>query len=117
MSDIPDATNFFGTVVTELSREVVARAFVAAGWAHRKRGLDEHELSSEFAELVLDGADPLLLHGPVADVRENAGRIADVLRGCANELQVGVLRSRRRTARGALGLSASYLVRFPRSAG
>lgn len=63
MRGIPDATNLFCTVATDLSREEVAGAFVAAGWAQRRRGLGEHELSSDFAELVLDGNDPLLLHG------------------------------------------------------
>ena len=75
---IPEHSNFFGTVAAD-SRESVAALFAASGWETRKCGFDEFLLESPFAELVLDGPYPFLLHGQVADVLSNAKVIADVL--------------------------------------
>lgn len=77
---IPDATNLYGTVRTSLTKAELAAVFAAHGWRTRKCSWIDYELRSTFGELILEADDPLLLHGPVADVLANAPRIADVLR-------------------------------------
>src|SRR5688572_24272783 len=77
---IPDSTNLFGTIDTALTHEKVAAVFAAAGWTTRRSGFDEFMLESPFAELILEGDQKSLLHGPVANLLVNAQRIADILR-------------------------------------
>ena len=46
----------------------------------RRCGWTDYEVIGPFAELVIEAESPILLHGPVADVQENADHILATLR-------------------------------------
>ena len=77
---LPDGSNLFAAVRAGMGAEAVAGAYARAGWRVRACGWTEWEARSGFAELVVEGADPVLVHGPVADVVANAGRAMAPLR-------------------------------------
>ncbi len=72
MGDIPDGSNFFASPYTALSRRQVAELFGLLGWRVRKSGWSDYEVIGPVAELVVEAESPILLHGPMADVQENA---------------------------------------------
>ena len=80
MSDIPDGSNFFASLHTSLSRGQVAELFAPPGWQVRRCSSTDYEVIGPFAELVIEAESPILLHGPVADVHENAERVLATLR-------------------------------------
>jgi hypothetical protein len=76
----PDTSNFHSTLYTALSRREVAAMFCAAGWKVREPDDWDHlEVHCPWAELVIESASPILMHGPVADVAVNAERLFAVL--------------------------------------
>ena len=77
---LPDASTFFCTLHTAQPRDAVAGWFGAAGWRVRTAGQAEVEVAVPWAELVLEGDAPLLLHGPVADVEARMDAVLAVLR-------------------------------------
>jgi len=77
---LPDGSNLFATVRASGGAEAVARAYARAGWAVRACGWTEWEARCGFAELVVEAADPVLVHGPVGDVAANAERAVAPLR-------------------------------------
>jgi hypothetical protein len=77
---LPDGSNLFATVHAAAGAEAVARAYARAGWTVRACGWTEWEARCAFAELVVEGTDPVLVHGPVADVVANAERAVAPLR-------------------------------------
>lgn len=77
---LPDGSNLFASVRTGAGAEAVAAAYARAGWPVRACGWAEWEARCDFAELVVEGGDPVLVHGPVADVVANAGRAMAPLR-------------------------------------
>ena len=79
-SELPDGSNLFAAVRGGAGAEAVARAYARAGWPVRACGWTEWEARSAFAELVVEGIDPVLVHGLVADVAANAGRAVAPLR-------------------------------------
>jgi hypothetical protein len=72
--------HLFGTVQTHHTKAELAAAFAAAGWTSRKCTWTDYDVQSDFAELVIESDDPMLIHGPVTDVIANVDRIAEVLR-------------------------------------
>lgn len=79
--DIPGWSNLFGSVRTDKTPEQVAALFGAAGWRVRRCSWADYEVFSPFAELVIEARNPVLVHGPVADVLGNVGRITGPLAG------------------------------------
>ncbi len=79
MWDLPDNPNFYGSVYSAERAETVAMKFESAGWRVRKAGWAEFEIVSDYAELISESSDPVLLHGLVADVLNNGPRICGVL--------------------------------------
>ncbi|MEW5928043.1 MAG: hypothetical protein AB1941_11205 [Gemmatimonadota bacterium] len=71
---LPDGSNFFSSVRGGAGAEAVRDAYARAGWSVRACGRAEWEAASPFAELVVEGADPVLVHGAVADIVRNAER-------------------------------------------
>jgi hypothetical protein len=67
MPDLPDRPNFYSTLHTERTPDQVAQLYATAGWQTRKCGQTDYELLSPVAELVIDDASPLLMHGAIAD--------------------------------------------------
>ena len=77
---IPESSNFFASLYTARSRRQIAEWFTPPTWVVRKCSWAGYEISSPFAELVIEAESPTLLHGPVAEVEANAGRILATLR-------------------------------------
>jgi hypothetical protein len=80
MGDLPDRANFFAALDTTLSTRRVARLFAPPTWSVRRCGRADYEVTSPFAELVVEAESPILLHGPVADLGANVDRILAPLR-------------------------------------
>jgi hypothetical protein len=80
MSDIPEWSNFFSSLSTNFDRRRVAEQFRLLGWEVRKCGWAAYEMRCSFAELVVEGGSPILMHGAVADVVVNLDRILSPLR-------------------------------------
>jgi hypothetical protein len=79
MAELPDRTNFYSSVQTDLQPEAVARLFAPPVWSVRKCSWTDFEAVSEFAEVVIESSNPVLVHGPVADVTVNGRRIVEPL--------------------------------------
>ena len=77
---LPGGGNFFGSLYTALSKQDVAQLYELRGWRVRKCTSVDFEVRCPWAELVINGEHPILLHGPVADVVTNAERILEPLR-------------------------------------
>jgi len=80
MDDLPETSNFYSCLCTRLTKEQVAELFRPLATKIRKCGWDEFEVFCPWAELVIEGDTPILLHGPVADVLRNAERLFALLR-------------------------------------
>ena len=80
MGDIPDGSNFFASLHTALSRRQVAELFGPLGWRVRQCSWSDYEVIGPVAELVVEAESPILLHGLVADVQENAESVLAALR-------------------------------------
>jgi hypothetical protein len=82
MAEVPDSSNFYSSLHTMRSRREIAGLFGAAGWEVREPDDWDHlEVHCPWAELVIESASPILMHGPVADVEANAERVLAVLTG------------------------------------
>lgn len=79
-TELPEGSSLFATVRGGADAEAVVRAYAGAGWRVRACGWAEWEARSDIAELVVEGADPVLVHGPVADVAAHAERALAPLR-------------------------------------
>ena len=79
MAKLPDRTNFYASVQTDVKPEAVARLFAPPVWNVRKSSWTDFEAVSEFAEVVIESSNPVLVHGPVADVAVNGQRIVEPL--------------------------------------
>jgi hypothetical protein len=77
---VPDGSNFFASLATELSKEEIARLYGSCDWAVRRCALVDFEIRCPWAELIIDGQSPILLHGPVAQVLLNVEAILAPLR-------------------------------------
>jgi hypothetical protein len=80
VDSFPERNNFYGAIETALNKSELAAVFAASGWSIRKCTWEDYELTCGFAELILEADDPMLLHGAVAEVLQNAQGVADVLR-------------------------------------
>ena len=79
MSTLPEASSFFACLNTTAAKKDIAGWFGTQGWLVRKVGFDDFELRCSWAELVLEGESPKLLHGLVADIVSNSVVILSVL--------------------------------------
>ena len=77
---IPESSNFFASLRTTRARRRVAGIFTPPTWTVRRCSWTDYEVSSPFADLVIEAESPILLHGPVAEVEANADRILATLR-------------------------------------
>src|SRR4051812_44556763 len=80
MGEVPDSSNFYSSLLTSMPRREVADLFGADGWEVIAPDDWSHlEVRCPWAELVIESASPILMHGPVADVAANAERVLAVL--------------------------------------
>lgn len=80
MTTIPDSSNFYCSLYTSLSREQVAGFYRPLGWEIRKCNWVDYEIVSLWAELVIEADAPIVMHGSVALVLNNAALILAPLR-------------------------------------
>lgn len=80
MAKIPDASNFFSSLDTTLSKRHIARLYGALGWQVRKCTWVDYEVTSDWAELVIESERPILMHGSVADLLARAEELVAPLR-------------------------------------
>ena len=76
----PDFSNFFCELTTSLSRSEVADLYERKGWDVRKCTWVDFEIRCPWAELVIEAEQPILMHGPVANVLAHAEDILAPLR-------------------------------------
>src|SRR4051794_17131055 len=72
--------NFSVSLYTTRSRRQLARLFRPPTWQVRMCSWTDYEITSTFAELVIEAESPILLHGWVADFEANAELILAPLR-------------------------------------
>jgi hypothetical protein len=75
MGELPGRSNFFSTIHTTNSKEIIAALYRTEGWGVRNDGWADFELETDFAELSLEADNPILMHGLVADILQNIGRV------------------------------------------
>jgi hypothetical protein len=63
---IPTGTNVYGIIDSSLSKEEITKKFSAHGWRISKASWFDWEITNDFAELILEGNEQLLIHGPVS---------------------------------------------------
>lgn len=79
MAELPDRNNFYCVVHTQKGPEELARIFAPPDWRVRNCSWKDYEAQSDFAEIVIESTDPVLIHGPVANVEVNCLRIVELL--------------------------------------
>ncbi len=80
MAEMPDGSNFYSALDTPLSPEQVAGLYRTLGWQVRKCSWVDYEVISDWAELVIEGDGPVLMHGAVADLPARAEELVAPLR-------------------------------------
>jgi hypothetical protein len=80
MAEVPDGSHFFSALDTPLTPAEVAGLYGTLGWRVRKCSRVDYEVISDWAELVIDAASPILMHGPVADLPARAEELVAPLR-------------------------------------
>lgn len=80
MAGVPDSSNFFAGLDTRLTRAQVARLYGRLGWRVRMCSWVDYEVASDWAELVIEGESPVLMHGPVADLPDRVEELVAPLR-------------------------------------
>lgn len=79
MAELPGLTNICCSVQTALRPEAIAKRFAPPVWRVRKCSWTDFEAVSDFAEVVIESSNPVLVHGPVADVTVNSLRVVEPL--------------------------------------
>lgn len=79
MAELPERTNFYCSVHTKQGAKELAELFTPPDWRVRKCSWKDYEAKSDFAEVVIESTDPVLIHGPVANVEVNSLRIVELL--------------------------------------
>ncbi len=65
---------------TALGKETIALLYNERGWDVRKCAWADYEVKCSWAELVIEGESPILMHGVVADVLRRVEEVLDPLR-------------------------------------
>ena len=79
MSALPESVNFYGQITTCRTPEDMEHLYRGLIWKVRKCAKTDFELFSDFAELVMESSNPILIHGMVADPLTNWPRIIEPL--------------------------------------
>jgi len=83
MSELPETANFYSSLQAPISKQRIAELYRPLAMEVRKCGWNEFEISCNWAELVLEADSPVLMHGIVADVAENAEKLLAPLKYAA----------------------------------
>jgi hypothetical protein len=79
VAELPDRTNFYMVLNTRASLRAVADLYRAAGWQVSISSWTDITVSSDIAELVIEG-EPILVHGLLADPVANVDAVTRPLR-------------------------------------
>jgi hypothetical protein len=63
---LPELTNVYGIIYSNLTKEEIAKKFEMLGWEIQKASWFDWMITNEFTELIIDGDKEILIHGPVA---------------------------------------------------
>jgi hypothetical protein len=77
---MPEESDFYASLYTTRSRRRIARLFSPPTWKARKCAWSDYEITSSFAELVIEAESPILLHGWLTDYEVNAEQVLARLR-------------------------------------
>jgi hypothetical protein len=80
MARLPEYSNFFCALHTNLSPSGIGALYEPLGWRVRKCSWVDYEVTSDWAELVIEDILPVLMHGPVADLLDRAEGLVGPLR-------------------------------------
>lgn len=75
VKQLPEGSNFFGTLLTEKSKEEISKLYESEGWKVRKCARTDFEISQDWATIIIDGDTEVLMHGSVADVENKTFKI------------------------------------------
>ena len=57
--------SLYGLIFDKISKQYIAKKFEKVGWKVRKSGFYSYEISSEWAEINIDGENEILLNGEI----------------------------------------------------
>ena len=77
---MPEMIDFAACLRTTRSTRRIARLFRPPIWEVGKCAWYDHEITSPFAELVMEADSPILLHGWLMDYQVNAEQVFALLR-------------------------------------
>ena len=80
MENVPEKSNFFCSLNTEMTVGQIAEIFRPLKATIRKCAYDDFEVCLPWPDLVIEPGPPMLMHGAVADVLDNGRRILCLLR-------------------------------------
>ena len=63
---IPIGTNVYGVIYSSNSKEEIVKKFGAHCWQISKASWFDWEKTNDFSELIIDGDNEILIHGPVS---------------------------------------------------
>lgn len=73
------AHDIYLTLDTNLSCSKITGLFASAGWSSRMCSWTEHEITSDFAELIIASERPILISGGIDRVPESVDKILSIL--------------------------------------
>ncbi len=76
---IPEFSNVYGLLSTRRSKDWITSCFKKAGWSMRKCTWTDYEIDSDYAELIIEGDETILMHGAIADFDSNASSVVAIL--------------------------------------
>jgi hypothetical protein len=71
-----------------MSRKQIAGLYGALGWRVGKCTWVDYEVVSDWAELIIEGESPILMHGPVADLPARVEELVAPLRAAGVSFSV-----------------------------
>lgn len=82
VGELPGSDNLYGTLSTRLSKTEVAVLFRRSGWCVRRTSFSDYEVWCDWAELVIEGEEQILIHGGVRSVETRLKEIGAILTDC-----------------------------------
>lgn len=79
-NNLPNKDNLFVTLNTSLTKIMITHAFENNGWNIRRCSLEDYEMRCSWGELIVEGIEPLLLHGGIHNIIDNVDKILEILK-------------------------------------
>lgn len=62
---LPESSIVYGIIYSNLSKEEIAKRFEKIGWKICKAAWFDWEIINDYSELIIEGDDEILIHGPL----------------------------------------------------